>query len=50
MAEPREVKVRLTADTSEYDAAMKRAAKRARKLGKALRKLQSVSIRVSVEH
>lgn len=49
MAAEREIKVRLYVDTTEYDTAMKRAAKRARKLTKALRELDRVTIHISVE-
>lgn len=49
MASERGVKVKLIADVDEYQAAMKRAAKRTRKLIKALRKLESITIRIRIE-
>lgn len=49
MAGAREVKVRLVADTTEYEGAMRRAAKRARKLAKAMRELDGIAVHVSVE-
>lgn len=48
MAE-REVKARLVAETSEYVAAVKRAAKHSRKLTKALKDLDEIVIRIRVE-
>lgn len=48
MAAEREVKVKLVADTQEYIAAVDRAAKRTRKLVKALRELEAIEIRVQV--
>ncbi|WP_186324455.1 hypothetical protein [Microbacterium paludicola] len=49
MAAERNVTVRLIADTSEFDAAMKRAAKRSRKLAKALREVDDVKISIRIE-
>lgn len=49
MAAGREVKVHLKADVAEYEAAMKKAAKRARKLSRALREVNEITIRIHIE-
>ncbi len=45
----RNVEVTLVAETDEYEAAMKRATKSVRKLSKALRELNEITIRIRVE-
>lgn len=45
----REVRVRLVADTSEYEAAMRRPRKSAKRLRKAMRKVIRITVVVRVE-
>lgn len=49
LSRERVVRVRLVADTAEYQAAMKRAAKAARKLSRRLREVNEATVRVGVE-
>ncbi|WP_417540753.1 hypothetical protein [Microbacterium maritypicum] len=48
MAAEREVRVKLIADVDDYEPAMKRAAKHARKLRKALLDLEAIEINIRV--
>lgn len=49
MTDPREVKVKLIADTREYEEAMARAAKATREAAKALRRLNEIRIIIRTE-